>query len=91
MREGLIDMICPMLYLNNDTLLAKYVDRAVKHKIQHVQVCAGVGIVTAHNKNSPAGLVDQIRLTRRLHADGYVIFSSGSLTKEYLDALALLQ
>jgi uncharacterized lipoprotein YddW (UPF0748 family) len=91
MREGLIDMICPMLYLNNDTLLAKYVERAVKHAIQHRQLCAGIGIVTAHNKNSPAGLVSQIRLTRRLRADGYIIFSSGSLTKEYLDALALLR
>ena len=88
MREGLLDMTCPMLYLNNDTLLAKYVERAVKHKIQHIQVCAGIGIVTAHNKNSPAGLVSQIRLIRRLRADGYIIFSSGSLTKNYLDALS---
>ena len=91
MREGLIDMVCPMLYLNNDTLLAKYVKRALKQMNHHGQLCAGIGIVSAHNKNSPAGLASQVRLTRRLHAHGYVIFSSGSLTKDYLDALAVLQ
>jgi hypothetical protein len=80
-----------MLYLNNDTLLAKYVDRALKQMNHHGQLCPGIGIVTAHNKNSPTGLVSQIRLTRRLRTNGYVIFSSGSLTKDYLDALAELQ
>jgi uncharacterized lipoprotein YddW (UPF0748 family) len=91
MREGLIDMICPMLYLNNDALLTKYVDRALKQMNHHGQLCPGIGIVTAHNINSPAGLVSQIRLTRRIRADGYIIFSSGSLTKDYLEALAVLQ
>lgn len=91
MREGLIDMICPMLYVNSDTLLAKYVERAAKQNNQHGQLCPGLGIITAHNKNSPAGLIRQVRLTRRLRAHGYVIFSSGSLTKDYLDALAKLK
>jgi uncharacterized lipoprotein YddW (UPF0748 family) len=91
MREKLVDMICPMLYVNNDTLLAKYVDHALKQINHHGQLCPGIGIVTAHNKNSPAGLISQIRLTRRLRTNGYIIFSSGSLTKDYLDALAVLQ
>jgi len=91
MREGLIDMICPMLYLNKDTLFSKYVDRAFKQMNHYGQLCPGIGIVTAHNKNSPAGLVSQIRQTRQLRANGYIIFSSGSFTKDYLDALAALQ
>lgn len=86
-REHLIDMLCPMLYTNNDDLFVKYLRRAVGYAEPRVQVSAGIGIYSAHNLHTPAGIIRQINLARREKAHGFVLFSSSSLKKEFLDAM----
>jgi hypothetical protein len=76
-----------MLYTNNVMFFEKYVRRAVDIARGHCQLCIGIGVLTAHNQNTVPGLMEQINLSRRLGADGTVLFSSGSLTQEILDVM----
>ena len=89
--EGLIDMLCPMLYTNNGDFFEEYTRDALEIGKGHCQVCAGIGIVTSHNQNTPEGMLSQIAITRKLKADGFVFFSSSSLTSEFLKALGSLR
>jgi uncharacterized lipoprotein YddW (UPF0748 family) len=86
-REGLVDLFCPMLYTNDDTLFVKYLRRSLIHTKSHGQVSAGIGIFTAHNQNTAAGVLRQIQLTKREKARGFVLFSSASLKQELLDEM----
>ena len=86
-REGWIDMLCPMLYTNNAGFFEKYARRAVETGRGKTVVCPGIGIGTSHNKNTPQGMLEQMDLSRRLGADGVIFFSSSSLTAEFLKAL----
>ena len=89
-KEGLIDMLCPMLYTNDDDFFRKYTERAVGIARAHSKVCVGIGIGTAHNQNTPAGMSRQIKISRDLASDGFVFFSSSSLTHEFLEELGKL-
>lgn len=86
-REGLIEMLCPMLYVNQHGVFEKYLRRAVDIGRYHALVCAGIGISAGHNQNTPPGVHQQIQIARDGKADGFVLFSSGSLTKEFLQEL----
>ena len=88
-RENLVDMICPMLYTNSDTLFVKYLQRSLSHTKFRGQVCAGIGIATAHNQNTASGIIRQIELSKREKAGGFVLFSSWSLKKEVLDGMKI--
>lgn len=85
--EGLVDMLCPMLYINSPELFEKYARRAVEIGAGRVPVCPGIGIGTSHNQNTPEGMLAQIETSRRLGAAGVVFFSSSSLTEPFLAAL----
>lgn len=86
-REDLIDMLCPMLYTNNAEFFEEYTKEAVNIGKGHCQVCAGIGIGTSHNQNTPQGMLDQITISKKVKADGVVFFSSSSLKPEFLKAL----
>jgi uncharacterized lipoprotein YddW (UPF0748 family) len=86
-REQLVDLFCPMLYTNDDSLFVKYLRRSLEHMEHQGHVCAGIGISTAHNKNSPAGVARQIGLAKREKASGFVLFSSVSLKAEFLEKI----
>ncbi len=88
LREGLLDMVNPMLYTNDLGLYEKLTRRAVEAAAGKTLVCPGIGIGTSHNRNTPERMMEEIRAGRRLGADGHVFFSSGSLTPEFLEALA---
>lgn len=88
-RENLVDMICPMLYTNSDILFVKYLRRSLTHAKFHGQLCAGIGISTAHNQNTAAGVLHQIQLTKQEKAQGFVLFSSSSLKSELLDGMRI--
>jgi uncharacterized lipoprotein YddW (UPF0748 family) len=87
-REGLVEMVCPMLYMNHRVFFEKYVRRAVAITQGRCLLSIGVGIGTAHNQNTPESVVWQMRTSRELGADGTVLFSSGSLREEFLKALS---
>jgi uncharacterized lipoprotein YddW (UPF0748 family) len=86
-KEGLIDMLCPMLYTNLTSLFEKYSRRAVEVGQGRLLVCPGIGIGTSHNQNTPDGMLEQMNITRRLGASGVIFFSGYSLTEEFLRKL----
>jgi uncharacterized lipoprotein YddW (UPF0748 family) len=86
-REGLVDMLNPMLYTNDAKLYEKLAREAVGYVTGRTLVCPGIGIGTSHNQNTPEGMIEQMRITRDLKADGVVFFSSSSLGQPFLDAL----
>lgn len=85
--ERLVDMLCPMLYSNDAGLFEKLVREAVAFGKGRVQVCPGIGIGTSHNQNTPEGMIEQMRISKRLRSDGVVYFSSSSLKQPFLDRL----
>ncbi len=87
-REGLVDMLNPMLYTNDARLFEKLAREAVAIGGGRVLVCPGIGIGTSHNRNTPDGMAGQMAVSRALGADGVVFFSSGSLDGPFLDKLA---
>lgn len=86
-EEGLVDMLCPMLYSNSAGLFEKLVREAVAHAKGKSQVCAGIGIGTSHNQNTVEGMVEQMRISGSSGAAGVVFFSSSSLTAPFLERL----
>ena len=86
-KEGLIDMLCPMLYTNHTSLFEKYSRRAIEVGQGRLLVCPGIGIGTSHNQNTPDGMLEQMNITRRLGASGVIFFSGYSLTEEFLRKL----
>jgi uncharacterized lipoprotein YddW (UPF0748 family) len=87
-QEGLLEMLCPMLYTNHHGFFEKYVRKAVALAHGRCQLGIGVGIGTADNQNTPEEVLRQIRTAHALGADGTVLFSSGSLTGDFLTALS---
>jgi len=85
--QGLVDMLCPMLYVNAAPLFEKYARRAVEIGAGRILVCPGIGLGTSHNQNTPEGMRGQIAASRRLGGDGFILFSSSSLTDPFLAAL----
>ena len=86
-RDGLVDMINPMLYTNDAKLYEKLAREAVGHAGGRTIVCPGIGIGTSHNQNTPEGMIEEMRLTKAVGAAGVVFFSSSSLDRPFLDAL----
>ncbi len=86
-REGLLDMLCPMLYTNNIGFFEKYVREAMAAAAGRVPVLPGIGIGTSHNQSTPEIMMTQIAVGRRLGAAGHVFFSGSSLKPAFLEAL----
>jgi len=86
-KKGLLDMLCPMLYTNNARWFESYSKEALEVGRGHCLVCPGIGIGTSHNQNTPAGMMEQVRIGDKLGADGVIFFSSSSLKPEFLSAL----
>jgi uncharacterized lipoprotein YddW (UPF0748 family) len=87
-REGLVDVLCPMLYTNSHALFRQYVKRAVSIGGGRVKVYAGIASASSHNKNTPTGLAAEQAIALEERADGIVVFSGYSLDRPSLDALA---
>ena len=86
-ERGLVDMLCPMLYTNHEPFFRDFVKRAVDHARGRCLVCAGIGIGTSHNQNTPEGMLRQMDISRELGADGVIYFSSNSLNEPFLARL----
>jgi uncharacterized lipoprotein YddW (UPF0748 family) len=85
--ERLVDMLNPMLYSNDAKLFEKLVREAVAFGKGRVQVCPGIGIGTSHNQNTVEGMIEQMKISKKLKSDGVVYFSSSSLKQPFLDRL----
>lgn len=86
--QGLIDMTCPMLYTNDLGMFERLLKKAVSYSRGWSLVCAGIGIATSHNQNTPEGMLEQMAAARRAGADGVIFFSASSLTEPFLERLA---
>ena len=86
-KEGLVDMLCPMLYTNHARFFEKFTKRAIDVGHGLCQVCPGIGIGSSHNQNTPEGMIDQMKVSKSLGADGVIFFSSSSLTAPFLERL----
>jgi uncharacterized lipoprotein YddW (UPF0748 family) len=86
-REGLVDMLNPMLYTNDVKIYEKLAREAVGYAKGRTLVCPGIGIGTSHNQNTPEGMLEEMRITKSLGGDGVVYFSSTSLKEPFLEAL----
>jgi len=86
-KEGLVDMLCPMLYTNHAQFFEKFTRQAVEFGRGHCQVCPGIGIGTSHNQNTPDGMIEQMKVSKALGADGVIFFSTNSLNEPFLEKL----
>ncbi len=86
-RDGLVDVVCPMLYTNDTRLFREYVREAVRIANGKCAVYAGVACTSSHNKNTPDGLVAQVSAAFAEGAAGIAIFSGYSLDGPFLQAL----
>jgi uncharacterized lipoprotein YddW (UPF0748 family) len=86
-EEGLVEMLCPMLYTNHTAFFEKAVRRAMEAAKGRSLLCPGIGIGTSHNQNTPEGMAEQMRISRKLGAAGVVFFSGSSLGEPFLERL----
>jgi uncharacterized lipoprotein YddW (UPF0748 family) len=86
-REGLVDLLCPMLYSNDTRLFREYVRDAVRIANGKCAVYAGVACSSSHNKNTPEGLLSELSIAGEEGAAGVAIFSGYSLEGAFLQAL----
>jgi len=80
-------MLCPMLYTNHAPFFEKFTKRAVDAGRGHCQVCIGIGIGSSHNQNTPEGMIEQMKVSKSLGADGVIFFSGSALTAPFTEKL----
>ncbi|MEW5982870.1 MAG: family 10 glycosylhydrolase [Acidobacteriota bacterium] len=74
LREGLLDVVCPMAYTSETGIFTEQVTQA-RHLAQRAQVWAGIGAY----RLSPEQVVQHVDTARSVRADGIVLFSYDSL------------
>jgi uncharacterized lipoprotein YddW (UPF0748 family) len=85
--DGLVDMLCPMIYTNHTEFFKRAVGRAMEAAKGRSLLCPGIGIGTSHTQNTPEGMAEQMRISRELGAAGVVFFSGSSLGEPFLERL----
>jgi len=83
-EQGLLDIICPMLYTNNASLFRKYVRKIIKTAKGKCLVYPGIACASSHNINTPEGVEEEVKIVREEGADGVVLFSGYSLIQEFI-------
>ena len=86
-ETGLVDFICPMLYINNLDLFREYLQNAMDVAGKNCIVYPGIGIHTSHNDITKDLISREVTIARGLGAKGMVFFSGYSLNKEMRDTL----
>jgi len=86
-KEGIVDIICPMQYTNNVDMFRRSVKEAVKATKGKCLVYPGIACHSSHNKNTPEGVVQEVKIAREEGADGVTFFSGTSLTDEFMKKL----
>ena len=85
--EGLVDIICPMQYTNSVDMFRRSVKEAVKATKGKCLVYPGIACRSSHNKNTPEGVVQEVKVAREEGADGVTFFFASSLTEEFMEEL----
>lgn len=87
-EEGIIDVLCPMLYTNDLDLFERFAGKARAAVGDHCRLFAGIAIKSSHNENTPEGVSAEVKRARRAGADGVVFFSGYSLSEDVMTALS---
>ncbi len=86
-KEGLVDIICPMQYTNDANMFRRSVKEAIKATNRKCLVYPGIACHSSHNKNTPEGVVQEVKIAREEGADGVTFFSGYSLTDKFINKL----
>lgn len=86
-EEGIVDVLCPMIYTNNLDVFRECVKDAVKIANGNCLVYPTIGCISSHDKNTPEGVVQSVIISREEEADGVGFFSGYSLTDEFINKL----
>jgi len=86
-QEGLVDILCPMLYTNNLDVFRKYTRKAVNVAKGRCLFYAGIACRSSHNINTPEGVAREVEIAREEGADGVVFFSGSSLVDDFIAQL----
>ena len=87
-ETGILDVVCPMAYTSEPEIFEDRI-RVARHSSSRSRMWAGIGAY----KLDGEGIIQQVRLSRQLGADGFVVFSyntlaaSGTSRKELLEPL----
>jgi len=74
--RGYLDFVCPMDYTPSNRNFENLVARQVKWA-GSVPLRPGIGYSASRSHFGPDGAIEQIKITRRYHTDGFVIFNYG--------------
>lgn len=86
--EGIVDILCPMLYTTNHEVFRKYAKRAASVAKGRCLLYNGIALAVPRGNNTPEGVARQVKISRQEGADGVVFFYGGDLLKdEYFDEL----
>ena len=88
-KEGLVDIICPMQYTNDANMFRRSVKEAIKAANGKCLVYPGIACHSSHNKNTPEGVIQEVKIAREEGADGVTFFSGYSLTDKFINKLKL--
>ncbi len=89
-KQGWLDIVCPMDYTNSDAAFASTVTRQLAYIGNRIPICPGIGASSSSSSLAPDRVAGQIDIARRVGADGFVIFNYGpGLASEVLPSLKL--
>jgi len=72
--RGLVDFVCPMDYTQSEATFARWVRSQVGWAAGKAPVYVGLGPLADGSPLTPDQVVSQVRLSRELGADGFVLF-----------------
>ena len=86
-REGIVDVLCPMIYTNNLEVFREAVKDAVTTANGQCLVFPSIGVKSSHNTNTPEGVAEMVKISREEGAAGVYFFSGYSLKGEFITKL----
>lgn len=88
-QTGLLDFVCPMDYVPTRARLAEWSEKQVRWVDYKAPVCIGIGVVLDDRTLDVDALIEQVRASREVGADGFVIFKyTEELAQRHLPALS---
>ncbi len=88
-KEGLLDIVSPMVYIDNSEVFRKDVENAKRICRRKARVIVGIWLGPRYHRDvDVAGMVDHIKIALEEKASGISFWSASSFTKEYQEAFA---
>jgi len=83
-KEGLLDIVCPMIYVKNTPVFTKYVVQAMEISQGKAKVIVGIWLGNRYHRNvDPETMAEHMLITKKEGAGGTSFWSARSFTEEY--------